>query len=236
MLKSVSNFMDSDSKKHEVNFAANHYKESDLVKKSGFAESPIGLFFGGIVVWFLDSVQVILIAFAIFIVFHLFIASPHTIEGPSMEPNFCEGDLVLADKISPRFQGYQFEDVIIFKHDAENDYIKRIIGLPGDKIKIEDKKVYRNGELLKESYLPQDRPTDIFAGSRMVEGVEYTVPENKYLVLGDNREKSVDSRSFLFIDPEINTIKGKITALIWPVNDARMFDKHELKPVDNCKV
>lgn len=219
----------------DKNLAANHYKNSDLVKKHRFGDSPLGLFFSGIVVWLLDSVQVILIAFAIFIVFHLFIASPHTIDGPSMEPNFCNGDLVLADQFTPRFQSYQFQDVIIFKHDAQNDYIKRIIGVPGDRIKIEDGNVYRNGEKLNEPYLPQGRPTNIFAGSQMVEGQEYTVPENRYFVLGDNREKSVDSRSFLFINPDVNTIKGKIAALMWPLSDARMFDKNALKPIDNCQ-
>lgn len=219
----------------DKNLATNHYKSSDLIKKHRFGDSPLGLFFSGIVVWLLDSVQVILIAFAIFIVFHLFIASPHTIDGPSMEPNFCNGDLVLADQLTPRFQNYQFQDVIIFKHDAQNDYIKRIIGVPGDRIKIEGGSVYRNGEKLNEPYLPQGRPTNIFAGSQMVEGKEYTVPENRYFVLGDNREKSVDSRSFLFINPDVNTIKGKIAALMWPLSDARMFDKNALMPKDNCE-
>ncbi len=212
-----------------------HYNATFVKDENKFGNSAFGLFFAGIFVWFLDSIQVILIAISIFIVFHIFIASPHTIEGPSMEPNFCEGDLVLADKVSPVFSGYEYGDVIIFRHDLANDYIKRVIGKPGDIIKIEDGSVFRNGVKLIESYLPDSRPTNIFTGSAMSEGADYKVPEGKLFVLGDNRERSVDSRSFLFIDPKINIIKGKISALIWPGKDARIFDRNQLKPKENCR-
>jgi signal peptidase I len=197
-------------------------------------KKPTG-FFGGILVWILDFAQVIIIALAIFIVFHLFIASPHTIDGPSMEPNFCQNDLVLADKLSPRFNGYKVGDVIIFKYDEQNDYIKRILAVEGQTVKVMGGDLYRDGNLVQEPYLPQGRETNLLSGSRMVEGVEYTVPENKYFVLGDNRNLSVDSRSFLFIDPEVNTIKGRIIALIWPLKDARFFSNQELMPVNNCR-
>lgn len=215
------------------NIVVEHYS-STVASINPVSSSPFGTFFNAIIVWFLDSVQVIIIAVAIFIVFHLFIASPHTIDGPSMEPSFCQNDLVLADKISPRFGGYKYRDVIIFKHDAENDYIKRVIGVGGDKVMVKDGKVFRNGSAIDEPYLPQGRKTTIFSGSRMVDGQEYVVPDGKYFVLGDNRERSIDSRSFLFIDPEVNTIKGRIIALIWPARDARIFNIDELRASNSC--
>ena len=184
--------------------------------------------------WILDSVQVIIIALAIFIVFHLFIVSPHTIDGPSMEPNFCNGDVVLVDKLTPLFNGYEYGDVIIFKKNDQEDYIKRIIGMGGDRIKVQNGRVYRNGDVLNEVYLPDGRRTEILQGSEMVEGVEYTVPKNKYMVFGDNRPKSSDSRKFLAIDPAINTIKGRVLVLIWPVQDMRVFDKNTTRAVNAC--
>jgi signal peptidase I len=197
-------------------------------------KGPFVAFIGSIVMWFLDSVQVLIVSLAIFIVFHLFIVSPHTIEGPSMEPNFCRGDVILADKLTPLFRGYTYGDVIIFKKNDNEDYIKRIIGLGGDRIKIEEGKVYRNGELLNESYLPVNRLTELPSGAKMVEGEEYIVPSGHLFVLGDNRRQSADSRFFLSIDPSVNTIKGRVVVVIWPVRDFRLFNPSETRPENIC--
>lgn len=211
-----------------------HFDEETGLSRSFAGNGVVAAFFGGIILWILDSVQVIIIALAIFIVFHLFIVSPHTIDGPSMEPNFCNGDVVLADKLTPLFNGYEYGDVIIFKKNDQEDYIKRIIGMGGDRIKVQNGRVYRNGEVLNEVYLPDGRRTEILQGSEMVEGVEYTVPNNKYMVFGDNRPKSSDSRTFLSIDPAINTIKGRVLVLIWPVQEMRLFDKNATRAVNAC--
>jgi len=211
-----------------------HYQDSGKDNQRG--NSAFAVFFGGLAIWFMDSIQVIVIALGVFIVFHLFIFSPHTIEGPSMEPNFCNGDLVLADKLTPRFQGYKVGDVIIFKKNQQDDYIKRIIGVGGDRIKVEKGMVYRNGEKLNESYLPNERTTKIFPGFSMIEGKEYEIPQGQYMVFGDNRDRSTDSRSFLFIDPVNNIIKGRVVVLIWPIKDFRWFDKNEVRPVNSCEL
>lgn len=212
----------------------NHYKDKREGNLKG--HSLFVIFIGGLAKWFMDSVQVIIIALSVFIVFHLFIFSPHTIEGPSMEPNFCNGDLVLVDKLTPRFLGYEVGDVIIFKKNQQDDYIKRIIGVGGDKIKVENGFVYRNGMKLDEPYLPNGRATKIYPGFMMIEGKEYEVPQGQYMVFGDNRDRSTDSRSFLFIDPKYNTIKGKVFVLLWPLKDFRWFDKNEARPVNSCEL
>ncbi len=216
------------------NFAQEHYS-----KKAYFGTNTGSNFlvtvFGGIISWIFDSVQVIIIALAIFIVFYLFIVSPHTIDGVSMQPNFCNSDLILADKLTPRFNSYDYGDVIVFKHDEANDYIKRIIGKGGDKVKVEDGHVYRNGTKLGEIYLPQGRMTELQPGDMMEEGKEYTVPQGQYLVFGDNRPNSTDSRRFLAIDPQVNTIKGRVKLIIWPLKRARIFEKTQVLPADECR-
>lgn len=186
--------------------------------------------------WVFDSIQVIVIALAIFIVLYLFVISPHTIDGVSMQPNFCNKDLILADKLTPQISGFVYTDVIVFKHDENNDYIKRIVGMGGDVMRIENGSVYRNNQLLVESYLPEGRLTEIIPGGRIAEGEDYVVPEGHYFVLGDNRPNSTDSRSFGAIDPRINTIKGKVRFVLWPQDRARIFNDAQGYPVDECSL
>jgi signal peptidase I len=216
------------------NIVTKHYEDNENALTKAFGKSVFAMFFGGIAVWILDSVQVIIIALMVFIVFHLFIISPHTIEGPSMEPNFCNGDLAIVDKLTPRFNPYKKGDVIIFKKTPTEDYIKRIIAVGGDKIRIESGDVFVNGNEIDESYLPQSRMTRITSSSIIDEGSEYTVPEGQYFVMGDNRDHSIDSRSFRFIDPAQNIIKGRVIALVWPLEDSRIFNNAEARPENVC--
>jgi signal peptidase I len=190
--------------------------------------------FGGFFRWIFDSIQVIIIALAIFVIFYLFIFSPHTIQGRSMQPNFCEGDLLLADKLTPRFKDYQIGDVIVFEHSKLEDYIKRIIGKGGDVIRIEAGKVYRNGQLIDEPYLPAGRLTTLHDGDALKEGEDYIVPEGKFMVFGDNRPESSDSRSFLAIDPNENIIKGRVKVILWPFDRTRIFKTNDALPVNEC--
>lgn len=213
----------------------NHYSTNNPYYMDEKKDSIVLNFFKGFIRWIFDSVQVIIIALAIFIIFYLFIISPHTIDGESMQPTFCNNDFVLADKFTPRFKPYTRGDVIVFKHDESNDYIKRIIGIGGDKIRIQGGRVYRNDQLLEETYLPAGRKTST-TSDKLREGQTYTVPQGKFFVMGDNRGNSLDSRAFLAIDPNINTIKGRAVFTIWPFSNAHIFDKDAAQPDTNCDV
>jgi signal peptidase I len=130
-----------------------------------------------------------------------------------MEPNFWDGEYLLADKITMHFKDFQRGDVVIFKETATADYIKRIIGFPGDTVELRDGKVYLNGSQLdEEEYLDPSVYTD--GESYLKEGQSITVPEGKYFVFGDNRPHSSDSRAFGPIDK--GKIKGRAVLIYWP--------------------
>ncbi len=213
---------------------------SSPLQKDGYYisdEGPgfsIGGLFRGFFKWVYNSIQGLVIFFAFIMIMYLFVLSPHVVDGISMQPNFCNGDVYLAEKFTPYFNSYKYGNVLAFKHDEANDYIKRIVGLGGDTMRVEDGKVYRNGQLLNESYLPEGRRSDIFPGDEMIEGEDYQVPAGKIFVMGDNRPNSSDSRHFLAIDPQVNTIKGRVLFVVWPLNRARVLDERAVFPEDEC--
>jgi signal peptidase I len=145
---------------------------------------------------FFDFLQGIVVVLALLVMVYLFIMSPQEINGASMEPNFHDGEYILTSKILYKFQQPQRGDVVIFKSPAnkEIDYIKRIIGLPGDTVFIKDNSFYVNGQIVEEPYLAQDTP--IFGGSYLSEGQSVVVPPDSFFVAGDNRAHSSDSREF----------------------------------------
>ena len=177
------------------------------------------------ITWFFDSIQVVVIALALFVVVYLWILSPHQVLGRSMMPNFLDKELLIADKITVNMNKLQRGDVIIFKFSESADHIKRIVGVPGDAVKVEGGRVYIDGELLAEDYLPEGRITQ--QGTYMKEGIEYTVPEGQFIVMGDNRQESWDSRAYGFMDPQSHTIKGRAWVVYWPFEQLRTIDRLE---------
>ncbi len=164
--------------------------------------------------FFLDFLETIVVALSIFVVVYLFLVQPHEVKGSSMEPNFHNNDYILTDKISLKLHSPSRGDVVIFKapRNPEVDYIKRVIGLPGEKVKIQKGYVYVNDKKLDESYLADI--TNLFPGSFVQEGIDITVPEGEYFVMGDNRSHSSDSREFGPISS--NLIIGKAFFRYWP--------------------
>jgi signal peptidase I len=220
------------------NIVQEHYNTKPVDTQSQYyiesQEAFFTRFFKGIIRWIFDSIQVIVIALAIFIVFYLFVVSPHTIQGGSMQPNFCNSDFLLADKLTPRFKPYTYGDVIVFKHDESNDYIKRILGMGGDRMRIENGKVYRNGQLVQEAYLQPEVPTEPEIGGPITLGQDYIVPAGHLFVLGDNRPNSKDSRNFGAINPDINTIKGRVILVLSPLSRFRIFNDNAAYPLNEC--
>lgn len=135
-----------------------------------------------------------------------------------MDPNFHNGEFLLTDKLSYRFNEPQRGDVVVFKAppNDENEFIKRIIALPGETVRVQGGRIYVNGNLLTEPYL--DASLETRAGSIIREGEEAVVPAGSYAVFGDNRNHSFDSRNFGFIDKSKFT--GRAWLLYWPPGDA----------------
>lgn len=174
-----------------------------------------------IVNFVLDFLETIVVALSIFVVVYLFLIQPHEVKGNSMEPNFQNNDYILTDKISYKINVPHRGDVVIFKSpkNPEVDYIKRVIGIPGERVKVQKGKVFVNGKELSEPYLKD--ATFLFPGSFLQEGIEISVPNDEYFVLGDNRPHSSDSREFGPIP--VKSIIGKALIRYWPLTKFGMM-------------
>ena len=139
-----------------------------------------------------------------------------------MYPTFLDKEYVLTNIITLRFNKPKLGDVIVFKSppDPEKDYIKRVIGTPGDTVMIKDGDVYLNGLPLNQStYLQLSVKT--YGGSFLKEDETITVPADSYFVMGDNRSGSSDSREWGYVPFE--SIIGESYFVYWPLNKAELI-------------
>ncbi len=176
----------------------------------------------------LEFIQSIVLALSVFVLLYLFVAQPNEVKGSSMYPNFVDKEYLLTEKISYRFGTPQRGDVVIFKAPAGEpcavdgcEYIKRVIGIPGDKVMVKEGDVYLNGERLDQSFLPEMVYSS--SGDFCAEGEEVVVPENSYLCFGDNRPNSRDGREFGPIGKDL--LIGKAFFRYWPVNKIGLIPK-----------
>jgi signal peptidase I len=183
---------------------------------------------GSVGMFILEFVQSIVLALAVFVLLYLFVAQPNEVKGNSMLPNFVTGEYLLTDKLTYNFSDPKRGDVVVFKApptepcaEDECEYIKRIIGVSGDRVMVAGGQVYLNGQMLDQYFLPSDFVTD--SGSALVEGIEITVPEGQYLCFGDNRSHSRDGREFGPIDKKL--IVGKAFFKYWPVGSIGLVPK-----------
>ena len=168
-----------------------------------------------------DIVETVVVAAAIFVVVYLFLLQPHQVKGASMEPNFHDGEYILTDKISYRFSEPRRGDVVIFKAPTNPnvDFIKRIVALPGEKLEIKNNKIIIfNAENPKGFTLsePYQVMAPIAGGSYLREGKIVEVPAENYLVFGDNRTHSFDSREWGPVSRK--SIIGKAWLRYWPLS------------------
>lgn len=198
------------------------------------APSGIGFIISKIGQWFMNSIQAIVILLTFLVIMYLFVFTPHIVDGQSMQPNFCDKDIYFTNKLVSYFREYKIGEVVTFKYDEANSYVKRVVGVGGDRMRIEGGRVYRNGEPITEIYLPEGRKTDLTLGMQLKEGEEYVVPQGRYFVLGDNRPNSKDSRAFLAIDPKEHDIDGKVVLVLWPLNRFRIFDEDKAYLANTC--
>jgi signal peptidase I len=170
-------------------------------------------------VW--EIIKIVLIALLIVIPIRYFLFQPFFVQGQSMEPNFEDGDYLIIDEISYRFRDPQRGEVVVFKYpnNLSQRYIKRIIGLPGETVEIENGQVIISSEggekILEES--------DYFPSSIFTPGdVQLSLGENEYFVLGDNRSSSSDSRRWGALPQE--DIVGRVFLRAWPFTALAKFE------------
>jgi signal peptidase I len=172
---------------------------------------------------FFDFLQGIVVIMAILVMIYLFVMSPQEINGASMEPNFHNGEYILTNKVSYRLAMPKRGDVVIFKspRNKDIDYIKRVLGLPGDEVELRKNTFYVNGIEVVEPYLSSDAFT--FGGSYLAEESLIIVPEGMYFVVGDNRQHSSDSREFGPIPLE--DFIGQAFLRYWPFDRAGILTR-----------
>lgn len=171
-----------------------------------------------------DILQSAIVSIIICTIIYTFFFTPNIVLGESMENTFHEGELLLTNKVSQWLGStdfghnigldYQRGDVIVFQKPGRRDYIKRVIGLPGERVMVKDGVVYINGEQLTEKYLPSGLRTN--GGTFLLDGEEKTVPEHHYFVMGDNRSNSQDSRYVEVGFVHRDWMKGKVIVRYWP--------------------
>lgn len=169
----------------------------------------------------IDFFQTLVVFAAIGTAIYWLIAQPHKVSGSSMFPNFKNGDYIITDKVTYRLDDPKRGDIVVFKNpkDETQDFIKRILGVPGDKIKVQDGKIILNGTELNEPYLPENLTTN--PGAFLREGQEITVEPGHYITIGDNRPASSDSREWGFITRQ--EIIGKVFFRYWPANEIGLY-------------
>ena len=165
----------------------------------------------------IDFIQTLVVFGAIFAIIYLFVAQFHKVSGNSMVPTYHNGDFLITEKISYKLGEPKRGQVIVLKNpkDESQDFIKRIIAIPGDTIKIEGNYIYINNQLLNEKYLPSNTLTH--AGAYLTEGTTFTAGPDQYYAIGDNRNHSSDSREWGPITKE--GIIGRALFRYFPVQD-----------------
>lgn len=164
----------------------------------------------------LDWGKTLVIALALVIFMHMFVFNLSTVDGHSMEPTLQDGEWLFVNKFAYIIGAPQLGDVVILRSpesgESEDKFlVKRIVGMPGDRIEISDHQLFRNGELIDEPYI-----------NTMIEDADYgpvVVDYGHYFVMGDNRHAraSLDSRAFNAVSDEL--IEGRADFILWPFNE-----------------
>lgn len=165
----------------------------------------------------IDFIQFFVIVIAIAAVSYLFLFIPNQVDGESMYPNFVDGELLFTNKIGHMLLytdlgkgldlDYKRGDVVIFQNPGLDPFIKRVIGLPGDEVMIKEGKIYINSRQLIEEYISDDIFTSAYD---LGEGATHVVPDKRYLLVGDNRGNSMDSRFSAIGFVHKDFLKGKV--------------------------
>ena len=166
---------------------------------------------------FIKDTSKYIVVIILVLLFFIFVVGLNQVIGPSMEPNLYEDDIVIVNKLLYRFKDIKRNDVVIIKQD-EKYMVKRIIGLPNEYIEYKEGYLYVNGKPYEESF--ETSETKDFNLSDIDPDID-KIPDDMYLVLGDNRINSKDSRNYGLIKK--SEIVGKAWIKIWPFNDIKFI-------------
>ena len=168
----------------------------------------------------IDFSEFLLIGVSVFIIVYLFVGQLLEVSGDSMYPTFKDKEQIIAEKVSINMNELSRGEIIIFKSPKEPEklLIKRVIALPGETIMINEGSVYINGEILNEEYLVPTVQTE--GGMVIREGVEYKIDQDAYVLMGDNRKQSTDSREYGAVDTEL--IVGRGIIVYYPFSEFRL--------------
>jgi signal peptidase I len=166
----------------------------------------------GALSWVRDLAFSVLIA----VVLIVFIYQPVKVEGTSMTPTLQNDERIFINKFTYRFglASIARGDTVVFWYpqDPTKSYIKRVIGVPGDRVRVDGGQVYVNGQLLEEEYVPPINRDSV----SWKEGEEQIVPKDRYFVLGDHRNSSSDSRTWGYVPRD--KIYGRAVFVYWPLD------------------
>ena len=172
----------------------------------------------------IEIIKVVIISLAIIIPVRYFLIQPFYVKGASMEPNFHDHEYLIINEILYRFDQPQRGDIIVFRYpkDPSQYFIKRVIGLPGEKIKLKDNKVYIYNDELK-NYVELNEETYLAADVQTINRgkSEFELGLDEFFVMGDNREASLDSRGFGTVPRRL--IIGKAWVRGWPFDKIAVF-------------
>ncbi len=198
-------------------------RDNPVIKKENEVESEKSLV--------REIVETIILALILAFALRTFVIQAFYIPSGSMENTLLPGDMILVNKFIYYFTGIKRGDIIVFKYpnDPSKDYIKRVVGLPGDSLEIKNGDVYINDKLYEEKYTKEKSADDMImhahierSGDPKIAGVSVSaqsriiVPEGKLFVMGDNRNNSQDSRFWGFLSQ--SSLKGKALVIYWPLS------------------
>jgi len=156
-------------------------------------------------------VRDLMISLFLSVIFIVFLYQPVKVEGTSMMPGLDDQERIFINKFVYHFGPIERNDIVVFHYprDTSKSYIKRVVGVEGDRIRIEDGQLYVNGKVIEESYVPAE-----FHDWRSYP--EVVVPQHGFFLLGDHRTSSNDSRDFGPVDQRY--IYGKAVFVYWPMD------------------
>lgn len=188
-----------------------------------YTRQPVRRPFGSL----LQTVQTLVLTVVVYAAIQAFVAQPYRVVQGSMQDTLQEGRSILIDKLTPRFDPYQRGDIVVFRPPAsaaeldDTPYIKRVIGVSGDRLDIRDGWVWVNGTPLDESDYVYDREPTNAADQRQT---TWLVPPGSLFVLGDHRTHSSDSRNARIGFIPVDDVLGRAFLRYWPIGTLSALD------------